>query len=508
MEALAEYAAAAKAYAFPVAGIVLVLYPVGLVAWCAIEGRMAAKEQERHAAKSSSAEKPSMSAASKSVAATEDKKKPGASGQQRTLTIAALAAMLLAFAGRFTSSCFTVVMSPLNHWAGSASTSLSSAQAPDSALLASTGMASTSSIALAASGAALACGVALFRQASLAKRQFESSWPLARRGSGQTARRAAFMVLPETGLGFDRQLSGPWTAAESPASPLAKVDCESDKPPSLWHDVSLYVTSWLDEPTGLLRYVNEMPMGTLRKWEVQPGVPYNIIEEDVKGSKKLAKFGKPVPFNYGCFPQTYRDPKKPDKLYGAPGDDDPLDVIDLNDQPTEVGTVVNCRPLGAVCLIDEGQADWKVLVVNVDVKNPLASARSVEDVERIAPGRMQACWDWLDELKRAGGKGDATLHRKIHDTSCALELIAEDHDSWQELVWSAGADGTANGHWIKPSAKEEAPFARTRVLKLGWAPPCTVPGKILRSPGKLAGAAKVSVLSRAARAFSLAPRQQ
>lgn len=509
MEAFAEYTAAAKAYAFPAAGIVLVLYPVGLMAWCAIEGRMAAKEQERHAAKSSSAEKPSLPVASKSVAAVEAKNKPGAGGQQRTLTVAALAAMLLALAARFTSSCFTVVMNPTNnHGAGSVSDSLSSAPASNSALLVSTGVTSTSSIALAACGAAFACGVALLRQAFLAKRQFESCWPLARRGSGQTARRAAFMVFPETGVSFDRQASGPWTAAESPASPPAKADSGKDKPPSMWHDVSLYVKSWLDEPTDLLRYVNEMPMGTLKKYEVQPGVPYNVIEEDVKGSKKLAKFGKPVPFNYGCFPQTYRDPNKPDKLYGAPGDDDPLDVIDLNDQPTEVGTIVECRPVGAVCLIDEGQADWKVLVVNVDVKNPLSSARSVADVERIAPGRMQAVWDWLHDLKSAGGKGDATLHRKIHDTSCALELIAEDYESWQELVCSAGADGTANGHWIKPSAKEEAPVARTQVLKLGWAPPCTVPGKIVRSPGMLAGHAKVSVLTRAARAFSLAPRQQ
>lgn len=508
MEAFAEYAAVAKAYAFPAAGIVLVLYPVGLMAWCAIEGRMAAQEQERHAAKFSSAEKPSSSAASKSIAAAE-KKKPGAGGQQRPLTIAALAAMLLALAGRFTSSCFTVLINPMkNSGAGPASTSFSSAQASDSALLASTGVTSTSTMALAACGAAFACGVAWLRQACVTKRQSECCWPLARRGSGQTMRQAAFMVFPEVDVTFDRQASGPWTAAESPASPPANINSGSDKVPSLWHDVSLYVKSWLDEPTDLLRYVNEMPMGTLRKWEVQPGVPYNIIEEDVKGSKKLAKFGKPVPFNYGCFPQTYRDPKKADKLYGAPGDDDPLDVIDLNDQPTEVGAIVNCRPLGAVCLIDEGQADWKVLVVNVDAKSPLASARSMEDVERIAPGRMQACWDWLDELKRAGGKGDATLHRKIHDTSCALELIAEDFDSWQELVSSAGPDGTAYGHWIKPSANDEAPSARTQVLKLGWAPPCTVPGKILRSPGKLAGAAKVSVLSRAARAFSLAPRQQ
>ena len=33
-------------------------------------------------------------------------------------------------------------------------------------------------------------------------------------------------------------------------------------------------------------------MGTLRKYEVQPGEPKNEIREDVKGSKKLAAFGR------------------------------------------------------------------------------------------------------------------------------------------------------------------------------------------------------------------------
>ena len=32
-----------------------------------------------------------------------------------------------------------------------------------------------------------------------------------------------------------------------------------------------------------------------------------------------------------------------------------------------VGEVVRCRPLGAVCLIDEGEADWKLLLLLVVV---------------------------------------------------------------------------------------------------------------------------------------------
>jgi len=198
-----------------------------------------------------------------------------------------------------------------------------------------------------------------------------------------------------------------------------------------------------------MRYVNEMPKGTLLKFEVQPGSAKNAILEDPKGSERLAAFGQPVPFNYGCFPQTYRDPEQVDKLYGAPGDDDPLDVLDLSMEPVRVGEVVQCRPLGAVCLIDEGRADWKVLVVNLDSEGPLARARSVADVERIAPGRIKQCLTWIDNFKQSSGKDDATLHFEVHSASAARDLIAKDHASWKSLVAEADAAGLARGHWIR-----------------------------------------------------------
>jgi len=217
---------------------------------------------------------------------------------------------------------------------------------------------------------------------------------------------------------------------------------------SLWHDVDLHVKTWLDEDTGLLRFVNEMPLGSLQKFEVQPDVLGNAIVEDPAGSSRLAEFGKVVPFNYGCFPQTYRDPDQVDELYAAPGDDDPLDVVELGGQVRGVGEVVECRPLGAVLLLDEGRADWKILTVSTS-GGPLAEARSVEDVERIAPGRIQECLTWMDDFKQSKDGDQATLHFKIHDAAHAAKLIEEDHASWQKLVASAGPDGLAGGHWIR-----------------------------------------------------------
>ncbi|CAE8644643.1 unnamed protein product [Polarella glacialis] len=143
--------------------------------------------------------------------------------------------------------------------------------------------------------------------------------------------------------------------------------------------------------------------------------------------------------------------------------------------------------------------------------SPLANARTVEDVERIMPGRIQQCWAWMDELKRAGGKGNAKLHRKIHDTECALNLIEQDHISWKQLLKEAGTDGMARGHWIRPAVGDTKEiYKHTQVLKLSWAPACAVPGQLFTSARvQLAGkTTQVPVLARLARAVQRHQSQQ
>lgn len=218
---------------------------------------------------------------------------------------------------------------------------------------------------------------------------------------------------------------------------------------SLWHDVDLEVKDRHDQSTGLFRYINEVSLGTLRKFEVQACLPYNVIAEDLKGTNRLKAFGRPVPFNYGCFPQTYRDPDQIDELYGAPGDNDPLDALDLTCSTIAVGDIVQCRPLGAVCLIDEGKADWKILVVNVKAPVPLADARTLEDVESMMPGRVQECMQWLDDYKRSASSGEQdTLHFEVHNAQYAIKLLDQDNTSWRKLVARVGSTGKVDGRWV------------------------------------------------------------
>ena len=63
-------------------------------------------------------------------------------------------------------------------------------------------------------------------------------------------------------------------------------------------------------------------------------------------------------------PRTFENPLKPCHITGHTGDGDPIDVVDISSfgAALEIGSVVPARILGSFCLIDNGEADWKVLV--------------------------------------------------------------------------------------------------------------------------------------------------
>lgn len=50
--------------------------------------------------------------------------------------------------------------------------------------------------------------------------------------------------------------------------------------------------------------------------------------------------------------------------------------------------------LGVMALLDEGETDWKVIVV--DIRDPLAGKlNDIEDVERHLPGLVRATNEWF-----------------------------------------------------------------------------------------------------------------
>ena len=157
---------------------------------------------------------------------------------------------------------------------------------------------------------------------------------------------------------------GSWGALPLPDGGLELVTPDGE-PGSFWHDIPLPAGE--DEDVPLYHFVTEIPGGTLPKMEVQKGEAHNPIRQDTKNGKPRV-YPLPLPCGYGMLPQTYEHPGGGGEAGGGglalPGDGDPLDVLDISQSPRTSGEVAPVRVIGAVAMVDDGAADWNVLVVS------------------------------------------------------------------------------------------------------------------------------------------------
>jgi len=172
--------------------------------------------------------------------------------------------------------------------------------------------------------------------------------------------------------------------------------------------------------------------------------------------------------------QTWEDPNATHPDTKAKGDDDPLDVCEIGEQVGYVGQIKQVKVLGVMALLDEGETDWKIIVI--DVNDPLApKLNDIEDVERHLPGLIRATNEWFRVRQRPIGSplscadlqdpGFASSVKRIRlisqtasprtrsrsparpRTRCAtichppltrqkyaLEIILETHEAWKRLI--------------------------------------------------------------------------
>lgn len=102
----------------------------------------------------------------------------------------------------------------------------------------------------------------------------------------------------------------------------------------------------------------DIPFGTCEKFNTVVEIPkssHHKYEYDEKlGVFKLNRILLPsmsYPGNYGFIPQTIAD------------DGDPIDILIVKSGTIERGTVVECSPIGALHMIDEGKTDIKVICI-------------------------------------------------------------------------------------------------------------------------------------------------
>ena len=99
-----------------------------------------------------------------------------------------------------------------------------------------------------------------------------------------------------------------------------------------------------------------------------------------------------------------------------------------------MGSVVPVKVLGTLELIDEGETDYKVIVIRAD--DPDATRiYDMASLESVKPGTTARLVDWLKKYKTAEGKGLNTLASEVPYTIERSDgIIAECNEHWLWLL--------------------------------------------------------------------------
>lgn len=141
---------------------------------------------------------------------------------------------------------------------------------------------------------------------------------------------------------------------------------DSGKPISPWHDIPFRPSKFSPLNTAVI----EISRHNITKYEMCLEEELNPIKPDSRKNKITGKdevrfYGRFPLFNYGFIPQTWESSHEGDSKYNKyHGDGDPIDIVEIGSLPISTGTVIDIKIVGAMCLIDEGEADWKILCMN------------------------------------------------------------------------------------------------------------------------------------------------
>ncbi|ODV96827.1 hypothetical protein PACTADRAFT_48638 [Pachysolen tannophilus NRRL Y-2460] len=204
---------------------------------------------------------------------------------------------------------------------------------------------------------------------------------------------------------------------------------------SYFHDIPLE----FNKQDGTVNMVVEIPRWTNAKFEINTKIEGNPITQDIKKGK--VRFVNNIfphhgyMHNYGAIPQTWEDPTVKNSSLDLFGDGDPLDVIEIGSQILELGQVKKVKILGSLALIDDGELDWKIVVINVE-DEASNNLNDIEDVYKQFPQLLEETRRWFKLYKLPTGKPENTFafDGEYKSKLETLEIIEECHQSWKNLI--------------------------------------------------------------------------
>ena len=173
---------------------------------------------------------------------------------------------------------------------------------------------------------------------------------------------------------------------------------------NIWHSVDKKRIT----PDEFLAVI-EISKGSKNKYELDKSTGLLILDRILYTSTHY-------PHNYGLIPLTYAD------------DLDPLDVLVICSEPIIPLTLVKCKPIGVLHMIDGGYRDEKIIAV--PLSDPFYN--HYKDVEKLPKHLFDEIKHFFEVYKTLENKPTAVYH--VEGAKAAKDIIAKALASYEKNI--------------------------------------------------------------------------